>query len=520
MATDRTLILFPASLHGGYWETGPRVRAELVSLHSALLRGDVDVGVLDLENSIGNPGPNDRESFLRSVERQLGGAVVQGERRSSGTAAQADRPSGAPAPGAAAAVAAASWPVAEAGLMVICCSSSLQYTATLAVAEVARRLYPELPLAVAGFHVTARPTDFTYQGAPFDWVVVGEPERAVVELAGSAPGSTRPAVPVVVEGTALDLSAASAPDFRAYPYVKKGLTVLQTFLSRGCPFPLAACQLRPGSPGWRAYPPEVAARIIDDLTDLQPGRIEILDPSFGLDPAWRVAMLQILERAEESRRTVPLSIGVRPEAFTRDDVDVAYGAALELRIDVGTLSRGLLQRTGAVPQAEKHVRHTLDLLEYVNAKGLSATVELVFNRPGETRATAEETLDALEALAQRLPNTSLRLIGTSWVYVPYAEPAAEIDASRERYGTVILHPEWWREGIGAERAAKAVIASSELADLEAGDESYWRPRFDAIVEKLADKLTAEARRGVRSHESVGSEATGVPHGFWVEPRWH
>ncbi|GEM_PF-771883 len=508
MATDRTLILYPASLHGGYWETGPRVRAELVSLHSALLRGGVDVGVLDLENSIGNPGPNDRDSFMSSVERQLGGAPD--------AVARGDRASGGPAPGAAA----ASWPVAEAGLIVVSCSSSLQYTATLAVADVVRRLYPEMPLAVVGFHVTARPADFTYQGAPFDWVVVGEPENTVVELAASAAGCTRQAAPVVVEGTALELSAASAPDFRAYPYVKEGLTVLQTFLSRGCPFPLAACQLRPGSPGWRAYPPEVAAGIIEDLTALQPGRIEILDPSFGLDPAWRATTLQILERAEEIRRTVPLSIGVRPEAFTRDDVDVAYRAALELRIDVGTLSRELLQRTGAVPQPEKHVRHTLDLLEYINAKGLSGTVELVFNRPGETRATAEETLDALEAFEQRLPNTSLRLIGTSWVYVPYAEPAAEIDAPRERYGTVILHPEWWREGISAERAAKAVIASSELADLEAGDESYWRPRFDAIAEKLAGKLTAEARRGVRSHESVGSEATGVPHGFWVEPRWH
>jgi hypothetical protein len=516
MATDRTLILFPASLHGGYWETGPRVRAELVSLHSALLRAGVDVGVLDLENSIGNPGANDRESFMSSVERQLGGLAARGEWRFGGSAAQVDRPPGEPTPGAAV----APWPVAEAGLIVISCSSSLQYTTTLAVADMVRRLYPEMPLAVAGFHVTARPTDFTYQGAPFDWVVVGEPEKAVVELAGSAAGGTRQAAPVVVEGTALELSAATAPDFRAYPYVKMGLTVLQTFLSRGCPFPLAACQLRPGSPGWRAYPPEVAARIIGDLTALQPGRIEVLDPSFGLDPAWRTATLQILERAEESRRSVPLSIGVRPEAFTRDDVDAAYRANLELRIDVGTLSIELLRRTGVVPQPEKHVRHTLDLLEYVNAKGLSATVELVFNRPGETRATAEETLDALEAFVQRLPNTSLRSIGTSWVYVPYGEPAAEIDAPRERYGTVILHPEWWREGIGAERAAKAVIASSELADLEAGDESYWRPRFDAIAQKLVDKLTAEARRGVRSHESVGSEATGVPHGFWVEPRWH
>jgi hypothetical protein len=74
--------------------------------------------------------------------------------------------------------------------------------------------------------------------------------------------------------------------------------------------------------------------------------------------------------------------------------------------------------------------------------------------------------------------------------------------------------------VPAEAAAKAVVASRELADLAAGDESYWRPRFDDLHARLDAKLTAEARRGLRSHENVGSAAAGVPHGWWVEARWH
>lgn len=485
MATARTLIVFPASLHGGYWATGPRVKAELVSLHTVLRRTGVEAGVLDLENVVGNPDASDRDTFAASVERRL----------SNGQSAGME-------------------------LLVVACSSCLQYTAALAVGEVARRLYPDLPIAVAGFHVTARPDDFTYNGSPFDWVIVGESEMALVELAGGAARNGRPAGPVVLEGTALTLDADTTPDYAAYPYVREGLTLLPVFLSRGCPFPLAACQLRPGSPGWRAYAPELAGEIIAGLAALKPGRIDVLDPSFGLDPGWRTTTLQALARAEEQRRYVPLVIGARPEAFTRADADAAYVAGLHLRLDVGTLSPTLLERTGAAPQPVRHVEHALDLLEYVNAKGLLTDVDFVFNRPGETRETACETLDALETFVERLPNTTLHVGASSWVYSPYADVQSEIEVPRERYGTRILHPEWWHEGIGSERAAKAVVASRELADLEAGDESYWRPRFDALAEKLAGKLTTEARRGVRSHTSVGSAATGVPHGFWVEPRWH
>ena len=57
-------------------------------------------------------------------------------------------------------------------------------------------------------------------------------------------------------------------------------------------------------------------------------------------------------------------------------------------------------------------------------------------------------------------------------------------------------------------------------ELAPGDDGYWRPRFGQLREALAAKLTADARRSLRGHETVGSEAYGAPHGWWTEPRWH
>ena len=482
MSKATTLIVYPASLHGGRWAAGPRVKPELVSMYTVLRRHDVPVEVLDLENEVGNPGASDRDAFLANAEAQL---IAR-----------------------------------TAGLVVLSCSSSLQYTASNAVADIVRRLHPGTAIAVTGFHVSARPEDFTYEGAPYDWVILGEPEMALVEAAETVGASgKRAAVRQRCEGAGFIHSADNAPDYAAYPYTTSGLPSLPVYLSRGCPYPLAACQLRPGGQGWHAYDPDVAARLITEMDALVPGRIDVLDPVFGLDGGWRSALLDRLVRDDE-RRQVTVAVTVRPEALTRADLDKIYLAHVRLQFDVDTLSTELLARTEKAEYPLQYVEKALDLLRYANAKGIPGDVRFVFNQPGETRQTAGETLDRIEEFVESVPNSALRLTASSWAYAPYGDIAADIEIPRERYGTRIMHPEWWREGIPSERVAKAVVASRELADLEPGDGTYWRPRFDALAERLAAKLTREARRGLRSHEWEGSLATGVPHGFWIEPRWH
>ncbi len=482
MGQGRVLIVFPASLYGGRWAAGPRVKPELVSMFTVLRRHGVAASVLDLENVVGNPAAADREAFLHNAEARL-----------------AEHP---------------------ADLVVISCSSSLQYSAAVAVATIVRRLHPRATIAVAGFHVSARPEDFRYDDAPFDLVIRGDPEMALVEAARSVDvGVAEPLPQRVIEGILLEHSSRNAPEYAPYPYTTSGLPLLSVYLSRGCPYPRAACQLRPGAPGWRAFDPETVVGILGEMTALRPQHVEILDPSFGLDPGWRRAVLERVA-ADDSDRKTSLVVTLRTEGLTREDLDAVYRARVSVRFDIDTLSSRLLTRTGAVPSPAKHVDRSLDLLEYANAKGIAGEIILVFNQPGETLETAAETLQRLRELVARLPNASLRLHASSWAYYPYGDVEADIGASQRRYGTRILHPEWWREGIPSQRAATAVVASAELTEREPGDESYWRPQFERIARDLVAKLTADARRGLRSHEWEGALATGVPHGFWVEPRWH
>ena len=382
-----------------------------------------------------------------------------------------------------------------------------------------RRLHPAAVIAVEGYHVSVRPDDFAYEGAPFNWLVVGEAESAVVALAQAVADGDRDTLSCrPVEGTPLPLDADHLPDFAAYPYAAAGLPELGLFLSSGCPYNAPACLLRPGGAGWHAFPPDVALRLLDQAAALRPERIDLLDPAFGYDATWRRAVLDGI--AASDRRDLAISLNGRPDALVRLDLDKFYAARVRLRLDVGTLSRELLSRTGQAPQPQRAVEHALDLLTYANAKGLVTAAAFTFNQPGETAATARETLDALERFVDEVPNTSVSLQAESWAYLPAGEPAADVDAPASRFGTRILAPEWWKQAAPFDKAARSVVASAELADRAPGDESYWRPRFEELRARLEAKLTAEARRGLRSHESVGSEAYGVPNGWWVEPRWH
>jgi hypothetical protein len=480
MDAPSALVICPPALHAGLWGAGPRVKPELVSVWTHLRRHAVETTVLDLEVELGVPDEGAEESFLERAEALIG------ER--------------------------------DASLVAVACLATLQFGAALAVAGIVRRLHPDAVIAVFGHHATVRSADFVFEGTPFDWVIAGDPEVSLAEIARDAAASGRePRQCRVGRGEVLTLDAESAPDYASYPYIARDLPSLGVYLSRGCQYRDAVCYAGAGGGRWHAYPPDVALQILSGLEESSPREIDVLDPTLGLDTGWRRALLERLAAIE--RRTVPLSVTARPDAFARADVDSLYSGRIHLHLNVGTLSVALLSALD-VPEPGRRVGQVLDLIRYINAKGVPTELDLVFGQPGETRQTAAETLDTLAALIAALPNTSLRLAAQPWAFFPFGDEELDVATPARRYGTEIVHPEWWREDLSAVAAAHAVVPSADLADLEPGDAGYWRPRFDDLRAALDDKLTQEARRGLRSHESVGSAAEDVPHGFYREPRWH
>lgn len=479
MSRPKVLLLYPGSLWGGAWAAHPIVKPELVSLYGFLRRHEVDTDVLDLHVELGAPGPGGQEEFLDRAEALIA-------RR-------------------------------DADVVAISCWSSLQYSAAVAVAERVRRLHPPAVIVVGGYHVAARAEDFTYEGSPFNWVVAGEAEHALLKVVEAVEhGDHGVSSCRALQGTPLALTAENVPDYRVYPYTEEGLASLPVSLGRGCPYHCASCVSQPGQVGWRTYEPAVALALLDGLAALKPKLIEVTDPTFGYDNLWRTPVLEKL--SETYRRAVPIFVTARPDHLTRADLDGMYAGLLRLRLDLDTLAHELIEQLAIDPFPTRYIEHALDVARYANAKGIPGELRVVFNQPGETRATAAETLDRLEELVDSLPNASLALRATAWSYFPDGAPGVSAEAAASRFGAVIAHPEWWKETVSSREAATAVVPSRDLAGEAPGSDACWRPRFDAMAAKLHAKLTAESKRLARSHESVGSAAEDVPHGFWHSTR--
>lgn len=77
-------------------------------------------------------------------------------------------------------------------LVGISCYSSFDYLKVIAIAELVRRANPRAWIVAGGYHPSARPSDFTFDGSPVDFAVIGDGERPLVRLASDLIRGIRP----------------------------------------------------------------------------------------------------------------------------------------------------------------------------------------------------------------------------------------------------------------------------------------------------------------------------------------
>ena len=66
--------------------------------------------------------------------------------------------------------------------------SSFDHLKCTAIAEMIRELHPNAVIMVGGYHPSARPLDYVFDGSPFDVAVVGEGEKPLVRVIESVAG--------------------------------------------------------------------------------------------------------------------------------------------------------------------------------------------------------------------------------------------------------------------------------------------------------------------------------------------
>jgi radical SAM superfamily enzyme YgiQ (UPF0313 family) len=449
----RVLLLHPGSLYGGPWAGSVRLKGALVGLYSYLRAHGVPVDVLDLQAEFGNPEPELVDAFLQhGAERILS---------------------------------------YDFDVLGISCWSSLEYLAAVEFATRTREARPAAQIVVGGYHPSAVPADFTYAGTPFDVVVTGEGEIALLELLrdGPAGGGSGPAR--VVAGSPLPLDRPYF-DLDGYPYLKDRPATVTIYLSRGCPYRCAFCM--EGSKkhkGWRYTSVDDALTLVRRARSYNPSVIVFGDACFGYQDHWRRDFLEGLIDMGIDR---PLWAEMRADRITEGDIDLCRKLDLYLQFGVETMSSRMAEITRKAADGEKYVRAVDATLREVARSGVLANVFLVLNHPGETPATAEETVSYFERFVAGHDHLTVIVNAGRYQYFVGSDTAVRHAWYEKTYGARFGHPDWYRERGPQFDLAQANRASDELSDIEP-----YVERLKALHPEIIRKMPATQQLRFLSH---------------------
>jgi len=265
---------------------------------------------------------------------------------------------------------------------------STTYERTLKIKDLAIKVNSKAITVAGGAHASALPQQVSND---FDYVVVGEGEKAMLEIATSMPTKS-----IIIGKPVYDLDLLPYPDYslvdiHSYYRSLAGKPCVSILSSRGCPYNCIFCN----SITMGAHKP-IRYRTVDNVI----GEIETLksrykissfrfqDDIFGTKTSWL---------KEFTNKVRPLNIDYRCFAranYCREPEFVgmlAQGGCRHVSIGVESGSSKILEAMGK----DQTVEDIREGIIQAKASGLIVRVYLIVGYPGETWDTIHETIDLM-----------------------------------------------------------------------------------------------------------------------------
>jgi radical SAM superfamily enzyme YgiQ (UPF0313 family)/protein-L-isoaspartate O-methyltransferase len=396
-------------------------------------------------------------------------------------------------------------------LIGLSCYSSFDYRRVLSVGHFLKELRPGVPLVTGGYHASALPGDLLFDGSPFDAVVQGEGEKplaAIVQgLLGGAPIERKVWPSDLIAD--LDTLPPTRWDLldRYWPRAKDIGRKLQIYMSRGCPYHCTFCMERSKSGyQWRAHSPGRALeelRRLSRKTDLSHWVINVADPLFGFQRAWRREVLEGVIREE----LFPRQFWTLTRSDDLDDLDVSLLARARFSIGIGMESGSprmlKIMQKGNAPAA--YLDALLRLSGLARTHGLSWAANVIVGHPGEDQASMRETRAFLEELYLSAPDTC------GWVSIdpfrlyPGADVHERLPTWEREHGAHFYDTEWWKRWYDGAFGAQHIDPSATLSYEDRV--RYMYEAYPPLVAEVQRRFRGQGRSIDRVFERSLSEQT-------------
>lgn len=446
MKIPKLLLIYPSCLYAPRWGEIRSVKPHMINLFSFLKAHKIKVEILDLENEIGRPETENQINKFKERTLKLISKF-------------------------------------DFDIAAISCWSSLNYLSSILVADICKNINPESVVVVGGYHPSVLPNDFIYPKSPFDIIIRGEGERALLKVTKDKKQDMRNLK--LIQGAALNLKEDFALDWRNYKYSEQ-VRMNYIYLSRGCPFSCSFCiESAKGYHRWRSYAVEKAFREIKRLIDIEnPEEVRIADACFGFNKTWRREFLSTLIKNKIHKMFWAQS---RIDLFEKKDVDLLAKLNFNIEFGLESGSEEMLHIMQKTNKPKAYLKKCADVISHMNKKEVPYKIYLIFNHPGETNTTFKSTIKFFTSLFKKQNKISGIFGGQNYCFFPGSHTHRHLKHYEEKYGTVVKHQEWWKEQGDHYKLATSIIPSRDLINKNNGS-SYWIKDIDRINQQCANKM--------------------------------
>ncbi len=378
-------------------------------------------------------------------------------------------------------------------LVGVSCYSSYDYLKVMAIAARLRELLPKAWLVTGGYHPSARPDELSFDGSPFDFVVVGDGERPLARLVEALAAGKRPLnrvlgpepVPEPKELAPYDWSLLE----RYRPIARRMASQAEIYLSRGCPYDCSFCMERAKRDvSWRALEPLQAVEELhrlDRFLDLSRWTLFVADALFGMKRGWRREFLsELVRRPIRARKTWLL---IRLDLIEQEDVELMARANVGPGFGLESGDLGQLRRIRKAGKLEGYLDKVLTVAEWARRYEVAFGANIIVGHPGETEASLRNSARFMKKLFVDHPRGTHGFLSVD----PFRlYPGSPIDEERPRWeretGMKVHRYPWWNDG-DQDFLAEWIDPSAEL-DFRTTERlriELFSPILEAIPQRFA-----------------------------------
>jgi radical SAM superfamily enzyme YgiQ (UPF0313 family) len=355
-------------------------------------------------------------------------------------------------------------------LIGLSCYSSYDALKVDAIARQLRTAHPQSWLVTGGYHVSARPDEFTTPDGPFDHAIVGDGEGPMIALVKALESGRRLLERRLGPDPLSDPSLGMPYDWsllaRYRSVVRKRASEVELYLSRGCPFDCSFCMERAKrDTSWRALEPLGAVEELhrlNEFIDLRGFTLRILDPLFGMQNAWRKTFLE-----ELVRRPVPADkiwLVMRADIIDREDMELMARANVAVGFGLESGDPAQLKRIRKTGKLKDFLEKMLTISEWAAELNVPFGANIIVGHPGETEASLQNTAAYLRRLFLRSSGTHGFVAVDPFRLYPGSPIDEHLDTWIAETGMRVHRYPWWFDG-DQDFLSEWIDASHELSYL-------------------------------------------------------